>query len=319
MVSRHGIMTVDPYLTNLSIEYGNRPDSFIASQLFPIIDAQKKRTGTYRKWGKGRFREYEDIIPRMGQANQISIIPDDPGTFALVDRGLQEGVPDKDRTEFMSQGIDMQEIIMRYLTDAVLVNRERRVAAYLTSASYLTNYSALTGDDRWDKYTSVDSNPFEDIETMRASIHEANGTEMNVVAMGRSVYRALKMHPLVIDRIKNTMAATGRNITPQLLAAAFDVPKVIVGDSQYITTKEGQTSTLGYIWGNNVIGAHINPAVTNFTQTLGFIPSFYGVGSREVMRWRPDGVAGEMFRVGVDEDEVLVDAECGYLLQTVVS
>jgi len=319
MISRHEIQSVDPYLTNLSIAYGNRPDGFIASKLFPILNTEGKRTGRYRKWGKGLFREYEDEMPRLDHANRIQINLDDDGTFACVVRAMEDGIADRDRGEFISQSIDLAEVINRYLTDAVLVGRERRVATIAASSSYMTNYSALSVADRWDNYTSADSDPFDDVDTMRASIHSKTGLPMNTIVLGRQVYDKVKHHPLILDRIKYTMAATGRNITPELLAAAFDVETVIVGDALYITSKEGQTETLGYIWGKNVIGAYVDPAPSNMSQTLGLIPSVYGNAGLVTTRWYDEGAEGEFIRVKADEDEILVEADCGYLLQTVVS
>jgi len=319
-LSRYEMQQVDPYLTKLSIEYANRPDAFIAHQVLPIINTEGKTTGRYRKYKKGNmFRKYDDARARLAASSAVHVEMDTDGTFACIQRALHDGIADRDAKEFISQGLDLQELAVRVVTDAVLLGREYRVAANLVSSSVLTNYSALASADRWDNFTSASSDPFDDVETMRNSIHANTGIEMNVIVAGRQVYNKLKLHPYVLDRIKYTMNIREGKVTPELLAAAFDVEKFLVGNPLYVSTKEGQTETLGYIWGKNVIGACVDMNPTNRARTLGFIPSLYGTPAVQMAKWYEDNVKGTYVEGTIDEDEIIVDANCGYLLQTVVS
>jgi len=321
MVSRWEISQTDPYLTKLSLDYANRPGAFIASQMMPIIDTQGILSGLYRRFKKGNmFRTYDDAVARLARTSRVVIEMDTDGTFACVPRGLHDGIAARDAKAFMTAGLSLQEYATRVVTDAILLGREYRVASLLTSASYLTNYAALTGNDRWDVYTAAASDPFDDVETMRSSIHSTTGQEMNRIMLGRQVYNKLKHHPVIIDRIKYTMGIRDGKVTPELLAAAFDVERVLVGNPLYVTTKLGQSVTLGYVWGKNVIGAYVEPAPTNFSRTLGFIFSALGVLESPLMReWNEEGPNATFVEGGLDEDEVICDANCGYLLQTVVS
>lgn len=319
--TRAKLWQVDPYLTTLSIEYANRPDGYIAKEVFPILDSEKKRTGRYRKFrGDTRFRKYDDEMPKIGHANEIDFNLDTDGTYACVDRALEVGIADKDRDEFVSQGIDLVEAGMRALTDSIMIGREYRTMSIVTNTTNMSGYYAdLTVANRWDNYTSADSDPFDDVETMRASIHSSTGGQMNRLLIGRQVFDKVKHHPLVLDRIKYTMAATVNNVTPALLAQAFGVEKVLVGDPLYVTTDEGQTVSLGYIWGKIALGYYVPPTLTNECMAFGFIPSYYGGDAVVTERWRETGARGEYVRVGVDEDEVLVAAMAGYLFRAVVS
>jgi len=320
MLSRHEMFQTDPYLTNLSIEYANRPDAYIAAQALPSINTEGKKTGIYRRFKRGNmFRKYDDAKARLALSSQVHVEMDTDGTFACVRRALHDGIDQEDAKEFMSQGLDLVELAVRVVTDAILLGREYRVAALLTSSSVLTNYVALVAADRWDNFTSSSSDPFDDVELMRNSIHSTTGAEMNRIFMGRQVYNKLKLHPYVIDRIKYTMNIREGKVTPDLLAAAFDVEKVFIGNPLYQTTKEGQTETLGYIWGKNVIGAYIDPAPTNRSHTLGLRPSIYGSDAVQMRQWVNEDVEGTYVEGKINEDEIIIDANCGYLLQTVVS
>jgi hypothetical protein len=73
----------------------------------------------------------------------------------------------------------------------------------------------------------------------QTAILQNTGQEPTSWTLGYPVYQALRKHPLVIDRIKYTMQADAKAITPELLAAAFDVDRVVVAKSTYNTSNEG--------------------------------------------------------------------------------
>jgi hypothetical protein len=322
MISRAEVFQVDPYLTNLSIEYANRPDAFIGAKAMPRINTEGKLSGRYRRFKKGSFfRNYNgaDMRGSLQKSSRVIVELDTDGTFACVRRALHDGFDEREAREYMSQGMSLDELAVRIVTDAILIAREVRIAALYCSSSILTNYSALTGNDRWDVYTSSSSDPFDDVTTMRNSIHSTTGMPMNTMIIGRQVFNKLQNHPYVIERIKYVMAATVKAITPQLLAAAFGVDQVLIGDVLYVTTKEGQTESLGYVWGKNVIGAYIDPNPTNKTRTLGLRASALDSDDVQFRQWNDETVTGTFVEGQIDEDEVVVDANCGYLLQTVVS
>lgn len=321
-LSRYELQQVDQYLTKLSIEYMNREGSYIASKALPVINTEGKVSGRFRKFKKGNmFRDYYGYDTRgpLAKSSKVNVEMDTDGTFHCTRYALHDGIDDRDRDEFLSQGLDLTEYAVRIVTDALLLGREHRAAALLTSTSVLTNYTTLTTANQWDNYTSEDSDPFEDVETMRNSIHAKTGCEMNVVIIGRQVYNKLKHHPLVVDRIKYTMNVKEGKITPELLAAAFDVEEVLIGNPLYVTTKEGQSVTLGYIWGKNVIGLYRDPAPTNRSRTLGAIFSRYGTDAVQIRKWYDEAATGTFVEGTIDEDIQVIDPNCGYLLTSVVS
>jgi len=318
-LSRVKMRQVDPYLTTLMVAYANRPDTFIANQVLPFLNTGGKRSGRYRKFTKENFRNYEDKRAPSTMGNKIEFDLDTDGTFKLTDRSLWDGIDDTIRQEFMGE-LPVEEITSRFLVDARMVAREKRVANLVQSGTYLTNYSALTSNDRWDVYTSSSSNPKEDIKTMRQSIWAATATKMNTIIMGYQVFDALQLHPLILESVKYVMATTNKNMTAELLASYFGVEKVLVGYPLVITTDEGQSITLAAIWGKNVIGAHIEPKPTNMTRTLGFTPTTKkGGAGHEMLSYYDNDRESQIIKIRADESEELVDVECAYLFNTVIS
>jgi hypothetical protein len=320
-LSRYELQQTDEYLTRLSLEYANRPDSFIASQAAPVIPTEGLISGIYRKFKLGNmFKVYNDIRARLSLSQQALYEMDTDGTFKCLEHALHDGIADRDKDEFIGKGIDLVDYAVRVVTDSILLGREYRVATLLTtSGNYGANTSALTGNDRWDVASSGDADPFEDIETMRNAIHAGCGKEMNTMILGRQVFYKCRRNPFIIDSVKYTMAAKNQNLTPELLAQAFGVDRVLIGHPLYVTTKEGQAETLGYVWGKNAIGAYIDPNPTNRTSTLAAIFSRYNTDGVQMRKWYNDDVKGTYVEGWIDEDEKIIDSKCGYLLQTVVS
>lgn len=315
-----GVLQADPYLTNLSIEYANRPDGWIGAKVLPVISTNGLVTGRFRKFTLGnRFRKFDDVRARMTRSAGVRAGMDTDDTFACIERALHDGFTQREAKTFMSNGLNLDEFAVRLVTDALLLNREARVAALLLSSSVITHYSALTGNDRWDITTSADADPFADIETARDSIHSLTGAEMNTVILGRQVFYKARRSPVVIDVVKYTMQATSNKLTPALLAAAFDVDTVHVGNPLYVTTKEGQSETLGYVWGKNAVGMYVNPAPTNQSLTTGAIFSVNGNEAPLMDKWDERGVKGTFVEGTVDDVEKIIAANCAYLFQTVVS
>jgi hypothetical protein len=322
-LSRSEFQKVDPYLTNLSIEYANRPDAFIGTKLMPVIPTGGEISGLFKQFAKAnRFKDYDgkDKRSRLARSGQVHSEMGDDQTFACNEYSLHDGVYQRDYKVFLSKGLDLVEYAIQLVVDALMMGREKRISALLQSGSVLTNTAALSGNDRWDVFTSESSDPFADVETMRNSIHSLTALDLNTLAVGRQVYNQLKQHPSIIERIKFTMTAIGKNITPALMAQAFDVEEFLVGNPLRVTTDEGQAATLGYIWGKNVIGAFVNrSAPTNRTQMLGSIFSVEGNEAPIMAKWYEDGVKGTFVEGTIDEDEKVVDANCAYLFTTVVS
>src|SRR6185503_3094154 len=101
--------------------------------------------------------------------------------------------------------VDLATSISEYLMQKLLLRRDR-----LFASNYLT-----TG--QWSADASSD--PFTDIANQQTTILQNTGMMANTLTLGWQVYQALRKHPLVIDRVKYTMQADAKNITPELLAS----------------------------------------------------------------------------------------------------
>jgi hypothetical protein len=183
-----------------------------------------------------------------------------------------------------------------------------------TAASYAAaNKITLSGTGQWSDYTGV-SNPISVVETAKEAVRAATGKRANTVVVGALVMSKLKHHPVVRDYCKYT----GRDVaTAELLAALFDVKRVIVGDAIY-SNDAGTAFT--DVWGKDVVVAYTDLAGVaemgapsyGYTYMLNGYPQaeepYY---DRNTKSW--------VFPVTRVEAPVLASASAGYLVTNAVA
>jgi len=231
---------VDPLLSKLSLAYQNA--DYIAEKLLPIITTAKI-TGKYYVYDKSKFRKVRTLRGIGASASEVGYGISQSSVFTCKDHALKELVPDelKEQAENpMNPEVDATE----NLAERFLIEKEYDLATYMQSTSNLTNYTTLSGTDQWSDYANSD--PIGDIETGIESVRSKTFRSANTLVLGQEVWNKLKHHPDLIDRIK--YGGFGK-MSLQALADLLDLDQVIVGAAGRETANEGQTSSMGYIWG----------------------------------------------------------------------
>lgn len=204
----------------------------------------------------------------------------------------------------------------RYLTNLIMLDREKRVADAVFNGTTFTSYTAtLTGNDQFSSLNTSD--PAGVAETARESVMK-NALQMpNTVIVGYEVHKYLIQHPQVLDRIKG--GATKNNmatIRDAQLAEFFDVDNYYVGRAVYNGNNIGQTASASYVWGDYMMFAYIAPSPPRKGVTLGATLRSRGFQTK---KWREEKRNGDMIEVGMIDDEVIITAGAGYLVQDCVA
>jgi hypothetical protein len=195
--------------------------------------------------------------------------------------------------------------------------REIRLAAQLTSTANLTQNITLAGASQW---SDPNSNIVKHVEDACDTIFSAIGRAPNFWSLPRQVWRSVKHHPDLLDRIKykdRTDPTVSRANLEEIFSDSFDpATSIVVPKAIYDTSAEGQTSVLTPIWGKDVIIAYIAPTPTIETPSLATTLEFMGLTT---VRYREEKITSDVFRVMEDVAEKLVDARCGYLIKSAVA
>lgn len=262
---------VDVPLTNLSTAYLQSQDAFIASKVFPIVPVQKQTdkfyTYTKNDWFRDEAQLRADATESAGSGYGLSTSTYSCDVYAMhKDIGYQTRANadsqinlDRDATEFVTQRLLLKQEI-QFVTD------------FFTTSVWGTD---STPTNLWSDFTNSD--PIEDIETGKEAILSVTGQMPNTLVLGYQVYRKLKNHPDIIDRIKYTSGVTGRTVTPELLAAMFDIDRVLVARAIKATNNEGETAAYSFTHGKHALLAHVAPSPGLLTPSAGYMFSWQDV------------------------------------------
>lgn len=302
---------VDPMLTNTAIAYSN--DAYVAEMIFPSFSV-KKQSAKHFVYDRGRFRVNNNERGQGANSNEVTLSLTTGSPYFCEDHALKQFVADED--------VDNAETPTSPFVDATenvsemhMIAREVELATLLTSTSNMTQNTTLSGTSQWDDYTNSD--PIGDVRTAKQTIHNSIHVDPNTMIIGKQVFDKLVDHPQILERVKYSQLGV---LTAELLARIFDVDRVIVAGAGYNTSVEGQSDSMSYIWGKNVILAYIAPVVRPKLMTLGLT---YTWKQQKVERLRgtdEEDRKGTYVRVGDHYyEQRLVSALAGYLMKTVVS
>lgn len=265
-------------LNNIAVAYMQSTDAYIADKVFAIVPVTHQ-ADKYFIWNKGDFFR-DEARPRADGTESagrgINLTTD---SYSAAVYALHQDVGDQTRRN-QDPVVDMDVTVTQALMQSMLITRDRQwVAKYFTSGVWntdITGAATAGGSNRvyWSDDTGGD--PFTDIADGQTTILTATGKKPNRLVIGWAVYQALRKNPLVVDRIKYTNPAFAGTITPQLLASAFDVEKIVVSEAVYNSAKEGQTASMSLIAGKNALLTFANPAPGLREPSAGYIFGWQG-------------------------------------------
>jgi hypothetical protein len=308
---------IDVPLSNLVV--GFEPQNTIVQDIYPIVNVQKQ-SDVFYKWTKGDFFRLPETTIRAprtkGRTVNYNVSSDTfyAKNYALVDEIDYETMVNADAP------LQIREKAARNLQNLLMLDYENRVADQLRTGSNLG--SNATVSSKWDSTASGTSDPFADIQTAKDSIRSTTGLEANTIIFGREVYNALLRHADILERIKYVQRGV---VTKDLLAALFDVDKVLIGSAIKNTAEEGQSDSFSSVWGKDTIIGHFTngPDADGRNPSLGYsfrwTNPLFGT-PMAVESWEdPDHGNYMNMRVQYYQDEKIVAPELGYLWEDCVS
>jgi len=300
---------IDPILSAVARGYESQ-FPMVANVLFPVIPVAQ-RGGTIITFGREQFQVLD--TRRAPGADTKSIqLGYGKDNFSLVDNRLMGKVPVELLEESQLPGIDLAGNTIRVVQDKMSLEREVNAAALARAgAAYAAgNKVTLSGTNLW---THVDSNPFAVIEAGKEAVRKKIGRRPNVMVIGPVVLSALRMHPLVLNKLSTSSDRTPATVAQ--LQALFEVAQIIEG--QAITDTDG---TFSDVWGNDAILAYVTPKSLQEmgSQNYGYT---YQLASRPVVEamYFDNSKASFMFPVSDASQVVLTSADSAYLIKNAVT
>lgn len=303
---------VDPILSTVAQGYKN--GAMIASALFPPVPVTA-RGGKIITFGKEDFMLYA-TARAPGENTKRVQFGYASGNYSLVDYRLEGQAP----LELMQEanavpGIDLGSTTIRKVQNIMALRLEKQSADIArNAASYAaSNKTTLSGTGQWSDFSGT-SDPIANVEAGKDAVRAATGKIPNTLAMGASVFKSVRQHPKIVDRLKYT----GRDVaTIEILAALFGVDRVVVGNAIY-ANDAGTAFT--DVWGKDVVlsyteigsVADMGEPSYGYTYTLEGYPQVEEpYFDRNTNSW--------VYPVTRAEAPVLASASAGYLITNVVA
>ncbi|HEY9639060.1 MAG TPA: hypothetical protein V6C57_01175, partial [Coleofasciculaceae cyanobacterium] len=244
-------------------------------------------------------------VGRTSQVNEVEFGFDEyEGT--TKDYGLEDPIPNRD-VENAPQGYDPIDHATMMLTNLVLLDRERRVAATTFNPANHAQTITLSGSSQ---FTDPASDPVGVINNgLKSMIRRGN-----IIVMGEDTYTTISMHPKIVSAYHGTDGSSGV-VPTDFLATLFRVDAVYVGAAWADYTRRGQTPVRTRLW-NNHIALLRRDKLANLQSgaTWGMTAQF---GNRRTYRRDDPEIGldgGQRVRVGESVEEIVSAAEFGSLI-----
>ncbi len=242
------LATLRPDLGGSMLEFDTAMDrmGFIGHRILPVIEADVQ-SGKFGKIPIEQLLKMPETKrgSRSGYNRGNWEFTDD--SFATAEYGWEEPTDDRD-AKLYANYFDAEQIAAELARDVVLRAAEARIAALIYNATTFTSQKT-TVTNEWDDLTNA--TPLTDVETAVLAVYNRTGIWPDTLILNRKVFRNLRNCDQVIERIQAAGAGSPTkpsDITVQMLAAVFDLPKILVAGSSKNTANESQAASLSQIW-----------------------------------------------------------------------
>lgn len=236
-------------LTNVSVAYMQDEMNFVASKVFPIIKSDKQ-SNIYFIYNRGDFFRDEMADRAAGTESagtEYGIEASNP--YYCRKKSLHYDITEEERANSdnpLAPDTDATEL----LTQKGLLNKETRWASsFFKTGVWGTDISGVaatpvlgTSVIKWSDDTNGD--PLSDIDDYKIYMAQTTGKMPNTIVMSPDVWKTVKNHPVVLDRIKYTQRGM---VSTDLMASMWDIEYVYVGWGVVNSSAKGVAESNNYI------------------------------------------------------------------------
>ncbi len=304
---------VDKLLTDFSVKYRN--EEMIWPFILPIVKVTK-RSDKFMKYTKeDGFRLSDDRIGPKSMPNEVDWGAT-PDNYAVIDHALADWLP-QETIDNADDPVQPEIDTVDFLNELEDVAQEKRASDLVFNAtSYpVGNKVQLAGNDQWGGNSD---DPIQDVLTAVEGCFK----RANTIVFGADVWKVYRALPEVLDAVKSStryQGSPGGLASSDEVAGLFEVERVIVGRSRYISSKEGQAATFARLWGKHVAALHVVPKPTIKSITFGVT---FAEMLREIQRDfdKKRGIKGaHFFKIAWNSIEKLICTDLGYFIEDAVA
>ena len=297
---------IDAALTNVSIGYSNA--RYVFDQVFPTVTV-RKMSDKYFVFDKDSwFRDESAVRAPGGKAKRAEYTLTSSALYICLEKALAKLVTDE---EVDNADAPLQPFVTatKFVTDQILKSQEKDVIDLVFGNSNWSN-SATPGT----LWSNPASEPLEDIETAMFTVAQAIGREPNVGVIGRGLWRYLKNHADLIDRVKyGQTPGSAAYVNESGVAALIGLDRLLVTRSVIENAAEGVTGSQVFIGGTHMWLGYVPAGAALAEPAAGYTFSFK---NREVNRFRDDEAHTAIIECRANWDAKITAPDAGYLIKS---
>lgn len=306
----------DPVLTTISQKWTNDSGEYIAEQIFPVVEVPKP-TGKYWAYNKDNLRAGGtniDLRTGRSKTSEVTFGKSLKDFGPLQEHALKDFIT-TDEYRDTDSPLEPETDAVDNLNEVMKLAEEISLANMLTDVAIITQNTTLSGTSQWNDYAN--STPFADIKAAVIAARNASFKAPNTIIFGQDVWLQLVDHPDLLDRIKWSQLGIVTEADFVRMFASYGITKVLVGKAMRDSAIEGQTATLGSVWGKNVILGYVTPNPGLRTVNGGY--TFRLRGGKYVDKWDDKDPKGTWVRNNDYYDQMLFASELFYLIKNAIA
>lgn len=317
-------------LTQIAVAYVQDQDVYVADKVFPMVPVNHK-TDVYYVWSKADFfrdeaQQRADAVESAGTGVNLTT-----NTYSANVWALHQDIGPQVRAN-ADPSVDLDLVSTRQLMQKLLIRRDRIfMTKYMATGKWGTDAVGQAGGIPgtltpafWDDDANGD--PFTDIAFAQTTILQNTGFMANRLVLSWPVYQALRKHPLIVDRIKYTTKTFAGTITPDLLAAAFDVERVVVSKAVYNAAGENLAANMLFAMGKSALLCYAADSPGLMVPTAGYTFAWQGFTGMNALGVRMAQIPMNWLGLGTIRNEAdmafdmqVVGQDLGFFFSSIVS
>ena len=310
---------VDQPLSNLSLAFIQDQSEYIAAKFAPIIPVSQI-SGVYFKYAKRTF--FENPTKRWTPGSKMAggvMDMDSNGTYSAQFRAYEYPLP-AHLAAAQDSMVMLERAVTEKVTRALLLDREIQIAGDMfVTGKWTTSVTGMSSgvNTYWDDYANSD--PLTNVKTSKLAIKILTGMTPNRITVNEQVYEALRLHPQMKEIYKYTQPAV---MTEDLISKALGLDQMLIGKAVYMSSIEGATDALGYVFAKNAVVSYVAPQVGLMTPTAACIFSFTGMsgGFDPAIERVPDRrTHADYFQAYSAYDDKIISADLGAMHLGIIS
>jgi hypothetical protein len=304
---------VDKLLTNVSLQVTSQ--GLMADELLPklVVD---QYTGLIGRYGSEHLRDEQDLGGGRHEFRRVDPIDYTAGIpYSIEEYGLEDLVTKRDLKN-VEDPFSAESDKVTGLTQKLLIGKELRLAALMTSTGVLTNNVTLSGTSQFNDY--VNSAPLTVFKNAHDSIISRRGVMANAAEMTLQTFNTLRFHPQILEKLGFTWDRAGL-MTEVEMAKAMDVEKLYITKGVRNTAKKGQAAVISPIWGKDIVFFVRPDSAAKEQISLGYKLNLRGEESRQVRKYQIHNPNATAIIVEEAYDFRIVDADAAYLVKAAIA